>query len=439
MVAWTGIEIAALHGAMCLSGRAFCRRVGVSERMFYEWLELGTDTKLRPTTRAIFEKALAQLSPDERTRFELGVGGQTTGAEVRCVESDTPEVDVNRKNFLRGLMVGPPALAIAAPTLLALWEREQSEIERMAYVRAAPNRVDAQTVSNIRGALKVAQKMDDDAGPSEAVVAVRGIADTTHWFLRNTSDPIVLAGLKQQLAPIYTSMGWQLFDLKRFQEATHAYSEARDAADEVKDETAGAMVMAEWGVCDSEIYSPAAALDKCVAAEARAARAPYDPNLRAHTASLVARGAAKIGDAAGCRVAVRRAYGYNVQDVEPETSPAYFCNPSHVSYQVARAFQSIGDTAAAEDAILESLRHTSIRAGLTSDRLVTHSAIRLDAGDVEGSVDALVQCAKVSRGNSSVRLVDKIRTRRTALRVKAPNSTVVRGLDEKLTEFGIAI
>ncbi|MGF6881731.1 tetratricopeptide (TPR) repeat protein [Nocardia sp. GP40] len=337
------------------------------------------------------------------------------------------EVDeVQRRELMRAIAV----ITAAAPAITAALS--VGEVERTIRAVVTPRRVDAAVLDNIESMLNQARLQDDLLGPQAAIRTTLTQVDITEALLAGPRDPLERR-LKSLRSKISTSAGWQLFDLGRSSLAEEHFETARDVADEIGDDAAGAMAMAEWSGMTEEIGKPAVAVDQAAAAELRATRSG-DPLLRAHTAGITALAQARAGHASETRQALTRAEGFDVTTPRtPEESLAYFCTAGHIARMRAKALHQIGDLAAAIDAANESLRLQAVR-----DRAASHillGTIYLDAGQLDAGLSAILDGVETEAANGSARVSGQLQDARTLVHVRAPGSQAAQTLDARMEEL----
>ncbi|WP_327113696.1 hypothetical protein OHB12_32260 [Nocardia sp. NBC_01730] len=321
-------------------------------------------------------------------------------------------------------------ITAAAPAITAALSAD--EVERTIRAAATPRRVDAAVLDNIEAMLNQARLQDDLLGPQAAIRTTLAQVDIAEALLAGPRDPLERR-LKSLRSKISTSAGWQLFDLGRTGSAEEHFETARDAADEIGDDAAGAMAMAEWSGMTEEVGKPSVAADQATAAEMRASRSG-DPLLRAHTAGITALAQAKAGHASDTRQALTRADRFDVTTPRtPEQSLAYFCTAGHVARMRAKALHQIGDLTAAIEAAEESLRLQAVR-----DRAASHillGTIHVDAGDLDAGLSAILEGVEAEAANGSARVSGQLHNARTLIHVRAPGSEAARTVDARMAEL----
>lgn len=356
-------------------------------------------------------------------RAQTGTG---VDAALRWNEGGQEVDEVQRRELMRAIAV----ITAAAPAITAALNAD--EVERTIRAVSTPRRVDAAVLDNIEAMLNQARLQDDLLGPQAAIRTTLTQVDIAEALLAGPRDPLERR-LKSLRSKISTSAGWQLFDLGRANLAEEHFETARDVADEIGDDAAGAMAMAEWSGMTEEIGKPAVATDQAAAAERRAARSG-DPLLQAHTAGITALAQAKAGHGADARQALARAERFDVTTPRtPEESLAYFCTAGHLARMRAKALHQIGDLGAAIDAAQESLRLQAVR-----DRAASHillGTIYVDAGDMDAGLSAILDGAEAEAANGSARLSGQLQSARTLVHVRAPGSEAARKLDARMAEL----
>jgi len=433
---WTGAESEMLRLAYNFSVDEFAALVSRSRRQIDIWEVRAETMRLQAASKRELDAALRKAPDDVKERFERLVGDRASSSDVACNQriEDVEEI-VRRREFAAGSVL-LAAVAAAVPEVAARLAGDSRA--RVARISAAPASFGSADLDNVRETLNLAKLRDDRLGPQYAIGAVLEQADLLDSVLNHGTL------LADEIYPLRclagTSAGWQLYDLGHHTEATTEFRAALNAADEVDDDRSGALALLEHGVMLTETGAVKQGSDKYVAAEARAVRVGSDQNLRAHAASLVAVAAARLTDRPGSLAALRRAgvaLEHTSADATPETSVAYFVGPAHVAAHRAKALRQLGDLSGAETAIREALHFTGPR-DLPS-RFALLGMILVDGGNCDGAADAFVDCAVAAGRGASARTLDKIRAGRTAIHVKAPNSDVARGLDERLNGLGIAV
>ncbi|MBB5913183.1 tetratricopeptide (TPR) repeat protein [Nocardia transvalensis] len=334
------------------------------------------------------------------------------------------EVDeMQRRELMRAIAV----LTAAVPAITAVLSAD--EVERTIRAIAAPRRVDGGVLDNIEAMLNQARIQDDLLGPQAAIGTTLTQSNVAEALLAGSTGALGYR-LKSLRSKIATSAGWQLFDLGRTDTAAEHFEKARDIADEIGDDAAGAMAMAEWSAMTEEIGKPSVAADQAAAAEIRATRSG-DPLLRAHTAGISALAQAKAGHAMDTRAALGRADSFDITESRtPEQSLAYFCTPGHIARMRAKSLHQIGDLGAAIEAAEESLRLQAVR-----DRAASHillGTIYVDAGNLDAALDEILLGAEAA---NSARVSGQLQNARTLIHVRAPGSEVARTLDARMQEL----
>ncbi|NKY52491.1 hypothetical protein [Nocardia vermiculata] len=357
------------------------------------------------------------VSPTSRT---------TSNAALRWNEGGEEVDEVQRRELMRAIAV----ITAAAPAITAALNID--EVERTIRAVATPRRADAAVLDNVEAMLNQARLQDDLLGPQAAIRTTLTQVDVAEALLAGPRDPLERR-LKSLRSKISTSAGWQLFDLGRTSLAEEHFETARDVADEIGDDAAGAMAMAEWSGMTEEIGKPAVAADQAAAAETRAARSG-DPLLQAHTAGIAALAQAKAGHRTDTRQALTRAERYDVDTPRtPAESLAYFCTAGHLARMRAKALHQIGDIGAAIDAAHESLKLQAVR-----DRAASHillGTIYVDAGDLDAGLGAILHGVEAEAANGSARVSSQLQNARTLVHIRAPGSEAARKLDARMAEL----
>ncbi|MGV9678550.1 hypothetical protein ACWDSJ_24995 [Nocardia sp. NPDC003482] len=321
-------------------------------------------------------------------------------------------------------------ITAAAPAITAALSAD--EVERTIRAVAAPRRADAAVLDNIETMLNQARLQDDRLGPQAAIRTILAQVDIVQALVAGPND-LLERRLKSLQSKISTSAGWQLFDLGRTASAEEHFETARGLADEIGDDAAAAMAMAEWSGMTEEVGKPAVAVDQAAAAEMRAARSG-DPLLRAHTAGITALAQAKAGYRADARKAIARAERFDVSTPRtPQESLAYFCMAGHIARMRAKALHQISDLDAAIDAARESLRLHAVRDRAASYILL--GRIYVDAGDMDAGLSAILDSVEVGAAEGSARVSGQLQSARTLIHVRAPGSEVARKLDVRMAEL----
>jgi transcriptional regulator with XRE-family HTH domain/tetratricopeptide (TPR) repeat protein len=109
---WTGRESRALREAMRLSLRDFADRLGVSDRAVSKWEAGGGGSVPGPDSQAILDTTLRErVSDEERTRFELTLGGISTDgqagrdADAKGSRGALEDIEVDRTQSQASLIV----------------------------------------------------------------------------------------------------------------------------------------------------------------------------------------------------------------------------------------------------------------------------------------------------------------------------------------------
>lgn len=333
---------------------------------------------------------------------------------------------MQRRELMRAIAV----LTAASPAIVAALNAD--EVERTIRAVAVPQRIDAAVLDNIEAMLNQARLQDDLLGPQAAIRTTLTQVDIAEALLANPPDPLALR-LKSLRSKISTPAGWQLFDLGRTGLAEEHFETARDVADDIGDNAAGAMALAEWSGMTEEIGKPSVAADQALAAEVRAARTD-DPLLRAHTAGITALAHAKAGHAVDTRSALERANSFDVSARRsPDESLAYFCTPGHVAPMRAKALHQIGDLSAAIQAAKESLMLQAIR-----DRAASHillGTIYVDVGEIDAGITSILAGAEAEASNTSARVSGQLMDARRLVHLRVPGSDAVKSLDGRMAEL----
>lgn len=352
--------------------------------------------------------------------------GTCVEAALRWTEGGKEVDEVQRRELMRAIAV----ITAAAPAITAALSAD--EVERTIRAVATPRRVDAAVLDNIEAILNQARLQDDLLGPQAAIRTTLTQVDVAEALLAGPRDPLERR-MKSLRSKISTSAGWQLFDLGRTGLAEEHFETARDIADEIDDDAAGAMAMAEWSGMTEEVGKPAVAADQAAAAEIRATRSG-DPLLRAHTAGITGLAQAKAGHASDTRQALTRADSFDIaRSCTPEESLAYFCTAGHIARMRAKALHQIGDLTAAIAAAQESLRLQAVRDRASSHILL--GTIYVDADDLDAGLSAILDGAEAEAANGSARVSSQLKNARTLVHVRAPGSQAARKLDARIAEL----
>ncbi|WP_280273059.1 hypothetical protein [Nocardia wallacei] len=382
-------------------------------------------TGYRRALEQTFQATAAELGlyNPRAARAKISQTGTGVEAALRWNWGGEEVDEVQRRELMRAIAV----LTAAAPAITAALSSD--EVERTIRAVTAPRRADAAVLDSIEAMLNQARLQDDLLGPQAAIRTTLTQVDIAEALLTGTRDPLEHR-LKSLRSKISTSAGWQLFDLGRAEMAAEHFEIARDAADEVDDDAAGAMAMAEWSGMTEEIGRASVAADQAAAAERRASRSG-DPLLCAHIAGIAALANAKAGHASDTRAALTRADGFDVANPRnPEQSLAYFCTPGHIARMRAKALHQIGDLTAAVRAAEESLRLQAVR-----DRAASHillGTIHVDAGNLDAGVSEILAGAKAEAAAGSARVSGQLHNARTLVHMRAPGSEIARRLDAEM-------
>lgn len=117
---WTGLESKVLREAMQCSIEGFAKRVGVGVRTVADWEARGKAAVMRPSSRALLDKALMNAPAEVLARFQRTMEGFPSGGEQPAtgllptvtLANDAldvvPTVGVSMPQITSGCQPGPP-------------------------------------------------------------------------------------------------------------------------------------------------------------------------------------------------------------------------------------------------------------------------------------------------------------------------------------------
>ncbi|MGH8967469.1 MAG: hypothetical protein ACRDXB_19370, partial [Actinomycetes bacterium] len=219
---------------------------------------------------------------------------------------------MDRRDVL-GLLAWAASVASVFPATVG------NEIERMASVLSASNRVDAQTIEHIDAVLWHCRRQDYALGPQTVLTTVLAQRDLTRALL-----PDCPAALQPQMLSAMSEAsrlaGWLSFDLEQFDHAGYYYEDARARAHEAENTGLGAFVLCEMSHLATWRGTPRIGIDHAVAAGQWAQRSG-DVRLRAYTADVAARAYAADGQRHACLSALDTAH--TVLTTADDHAPSY--------------------------------------------------------------------------------------------------------------------
>ena len=200
---WTGRESRLLREALRLSVRRFADYLGVPVRTISKWEHFGSARVPRPDFQAMLDTALAQATPDQRTRFEEAAGMTTPQA--------SPPVSLAAPLMPRFALADLQTI-----TRLTAESLELTEPEMPAYFERQ---------------LSGCQDSDGSAGPGVALPMTLGLVAAIETGARRVSLParrrlLCLASRASEF------IGWLYRDAGALDDATYWYDRATEYAQE---------------------------------------------------------------------------------------------------------------------------------------------------------------------------------------------------------------
>lgn len=312
------------------------------------------------------------------------------------------------------------------------------EQARVAAVLSNPGRVDPHTIEHFETVLWKCKRQDDALG-------ARGVLDTVlaQRSLLRSLLPDCPASLRPRLlsalglASRYA--GWFSVDLNDLDSAEYFYEDARALAHEAGNIELGAIVLGGMSGLAVLQGKPRVGIDHAVAARQWADRTD-DMRLRAWTAAAgIARAYAADGQQDACLAALDMAeteLGRAGEQAVPGYYSINYYEGIHDSF-CGQCHLELRDAGSAADYAQRSLvtldRSYTRHVALTTVDLARAYA---QSDEVDEAARLLGDAAEIAAGNSSARLVTRVRQGRADLRPWA-NTATVRALDDRLASCGV--
>lgn len=326
--------------------------------------------------------------------------------------------------------------ASAASVLPATADTEQA---RVTSVLSTSNRVDVQVIEHIEAMLWHCQQQDHALGPQAVLTTVLAQRDLSCALLPECPDDLRPRMLSAQ-SEASRQAGWLSYDLKRFDHAGYYYEDARALAHQAQNIGLGAFVLCQMSQLATWQGTPRIGIDHAVAAGQWAKRTD-DLRLRAFAADVAARAYAADGQRDACLTALDTAH--SVLTAAGDRIPGLYAPFNDYDEALHIAFRGgchlkLGEPDRAVFYTQQSLD--------TLDRSNARNVAMtiVDLGEAYARCDEIDEAARllgdagdIAAGNSSVRLIERLKQGRVELQ-PWNHTTAVRQLDERLMAYGMA-
>ena len=208
---WTGGHADALRRSLRMANDPFARYLGVAPRTVANWRK---DSEMIPQPRQqeILDTALDRASERAKAQFAAFVG------EMASYPADIEPIS--------------PVDAVTAS--LDTPQLDSDERERVRGVLLEPSRLDAATVTNLTQVLYGQRHAEDTLGPGMLIVPMKAQLDTLVKVLREASGPH-RDTLMHLVANWTTFTGWLHTALREYPEADAEFAIAEEMSDELGD------------------------------------------------------------------------------------------------------------------------------------------------------------------------------------------------------------
>lgn len=419
---WTGVESKALREAMLLSVDKFAARTGISARAVGNWELQGASARLRPSSRELLERALAEAPPEVIARFERAladIGSQRDEPDPGLPQTitlahDTPGrspvisgagesdqvwvraqtaagevvlVSLPRRTVVAGFGVGALAAAVGAKTAAAL--ANTPDTNHVAHFHTL--RLSLIESDNLYGGQSVIPLVEQNL---EIMSQLRcaGIGD---------------AAAMQRMRILYAEFAaWLYQDSRNWDRAQHWTDRALTWSLQLDDPCSIAATLIRKAQIANDQGDGTEAMELAEAAE-RAA--PSGTRFAAVAATFAGYGAAQAGE----RLASERAFDRArmlAANADADLSWGFFLDSPYIDVHQAHGRVALGDYRAAIDQFGRAI--TDMRSGYTRDQAVYISRQALAyarMGEAEPAATLGLTAMQIGVSTGSERVLHNIR------------------------------
>ncbi len=328
-------------------------------------------------------------------------------------------------------------LAWAASAASVLPATVGAEHARVASVLSTSNRVDVHVIEHIEAVLWHCRQQDYALGPQAVLSTVLAQRDLTHALVLDCPDVLRPRMLSAQ-SEASRQAGWLSYDLKRFDHAEYYYEDARALAHEAENIGLGALVLCQMSQLATWQGKPRIGIDHAVAAGQWAERTD-DLRLRAFTADVAARAYAADGQRDACMTALDTAHTVltAADNKIPGLCDSFYDEALHISFR-GECHLKLGEPDHAVSYTQQSLsaldRSNARNVAMT---IIDLGEAYARCNEVDEAARLLGDAGDIAAGNSSVRLIERLKQGRAELQ-PWNHTTAVRQLDERLVSYGMA-
>ncbi|WP_280263627.1 hypothetical protein [Nocardia wallacei] len=330
---WTGFEAVALQEATRKSVREFAAHLGVEMTTVANWRAGLSAVTPRPLTQELLDTLLVQVDSETRERFEtiLTEGEQALGSRRLPGRRGAVSVSappgaghdvalMSRLDEARVVIDRTLASGTIGPAMVELME-ERTAGRVLAYTRTPPTDV----LSTVLPDLLEVQSISTQRQP---------------------------AAIQSRLSEVTAVLGLLLADalmkLGQIERANYWYGTARLAADDTADRRLRARVRAQHAMLPYYYGSPEQAVVLARAAQAQLPETADDATALA--AAAEARALARLGDADGADLALKRAQRHIEEIGDAVTDEAFRFSEKRLLLYQSGTLTNLGRTAAARRA-----------------------------------------------------------------------------------------
>ncbi|MCP2319012.1 hypothetical protein APR12_004375 [Nocardia amikacinitolerans] len=419
---WTGVESKALREAMLLSVDKFAARTGISARAVGNWELQGASAQLRPSSRELLEKALAEAPPEVVARFERALAGIESPRDEAdpglpqtvTLAQDTPNrspvisgagesdqvwvrartaagevvlVSLPRRTVVAGFGVGALAAAVGAKPAAAL--ANTADTNHVAHFHTL--RLSLIESDNLYGGQSVIPLVEQNL---EIMSQLRraGIGD---------------AGAMQRMRILYAEFAaWLYQDARNWDRAQHWTDRALTWSHQLDDPCSIAAILIRKAQIANDQGDGEEAMELAEAAE-RAA--PSGTRFVAVAATFTGYGAALAGERAASERAFDRAR-ILAADADADPSWGFFLDSPYIEVHQAHSRAVLGDYRTAIDQFGRAI--TDMRSGYTRDQAVYISRQALAyarMGEAEPAATLGLAAMQVGVSTGSERVLHNVR------------------------------
>lgn len=314
---------------------------------------------------------------------------------------------------------------------------DPDEQARVVSVFTGSNRVDAQTIEHIEGVLWRCVQQDATFGPQAALDTVLAQRKLARALLPACPDPL-RPQLLSALGNSSRQAGWLSFDLNQFDNAAYYYEDARARAHQAQNVELSAMVLCQASHLATWRGQPRTGIDHAVAAGQWASRTD-DLRLRAYTSDVAARAYAADGQREAALTALDTAHAALPAAGDDTPSFAYFYDEALNISVRGLCHLELHDGQLAVDYAQQSLADLDP----SHVRNVAFTAIELGmayvlVNEIDEAERLLGDAGEIAAGNSSARLIERLKQARAELQPWA-HTPAVRTLDDRLASSGASL